>query len=109
VDVVAVGGAVRAFAVSATFGHAHIRGLGTPRPLFVARPLSKVERARRRRVLRRRNAELCARAGKRSGRLANRNGSSVSVSQREFVSLLRVVGVGVGSTAVMVQVAISQQ
>ena len=27
-------------------GHAHIRGLGTPRPLFVARPLSKVERGR---------------------------------------------------------------
>ena len=43
--VVAVRGAVRAFAGFATFGHAHIRGLGTPRPLFVARPLSKVERA----------------------------------------------------------------
>jgi hypothetical protein len=26
-------------------GHAHIRGLGTPRPWFVARPPSKVERA----------------------------------------------------------------
>jgi hypothetical protein len=31
----------------ATVGHAHIRGLGTPRPLFVARPLSKVERGAR--------------------------------------------------------------
>ena len=51
------------FAGFATFGHAHIRGLGTPRLLFVARPLSKVERARRGRVLRRRIAELCARAG----------------------------------------------
>ena len=28
-------------------GHAHIRGLGTPRPLFVARPLSIVERGAR--------------------------------------------------------------
>ncbi len=81
VVVVAVGGAVRAFAGFATFGHAHIRGLGTPRPLFVARPLSKVERARPGgQVLRRRNAELCARAGKCSGRLASRNGLSVSVS-----------------------------
>jgi hypothetical protein len=35
------------FAGFATFGHAHIRGLGTPRLLFVARPLSKVERGRR--------------------------------------------------------------
>ena len=81
VVVVAVRGAVRAFAGFATFGHAHIRGLGTPRPLFVARPLSKVERVRPGgRVLRRRNAELCARVGKRSGRLASRNGLSVSVS-----------------------------
>ena len=45
--VVAVRGAVRAIAGFATFGHAHIRGLGTPGPLFVARPLSKVECARR--------------------------------------------------------------
>jgi hypothetical protein len=44
--VVAVRGAARAFAGFATFGRAHIRGLGTPRPLLVARPLSKVERAR---------------------------------------------------------------
>jgi hypothetical protein len=63
VGVVAVRGAVRAFAGFATVGHAHIRGLGTPRPLFVARPLSKVERARWGRVLRRQIAELCARAG----------------------------------------------
>ena len=62
-DVVAVGETARAFAGFATVGHAHIRGLGTPRPLFVARPLSNVERARRGRVLRRRIAELCARAG----------------------------------------------
>jgi hypothetical protein len=41
------------------------------------------------------------------GRLANRNG--LSVSQRELVSLLRVVGVGVGSGLVVGQVAISQQ
>ena len=41
-------------------GHAHIRGL-VPRPLFVARPLSKVERGRPGWVLRRRIAELlCA-------------------------------------------------
>ena len=104
---VASGEAARAFAGFATVGRAHIRGLGTPRPLFVARPLSKVERARPGgRVLRRRNAELCARAGKRSGRLASRNGL---FGQRELVSLVRVVGVGVGSGAVMVQVAISQQ
>ena len=47
----------------------------------------------------------------RPGRLANRNGLSVSVgvSQRELVSLLRVVGVGVGSGLAVVQVAISQQ
>ena len=44
-----------------------------------------------------------------SDRLASRNGLSVSVSQRELVSRLRVVGVGVGSGLVVVQVAISQQ
>ena len=38
------GPGVRGFA---TVGHAHIRGLGIPRPLFVARPLSKVERGAR--------------------------------------------------------------
>ena len=37
------GPGVRGFA---TFGHAHIRGLGSPRPWFVARPLSKVDRGR---------------------------------------------------------------
>ena len=46
VGVVAAGGAVRASAGSRRFGHAHIRGLGSPRPWFVARPLSKVERGR---------------------------------------------------------------
>jgi hypothetical protein len=45
-DVVAAGGAVRAFLGVRDGGHAHIRGLGTPRPLFVARPLSIVERGR---------------------------------------------------------------
>jgi hypothetical protein len=65
------GPGVRGFA---TVGHAHIRGLGTPRPLFVARPLSKVERGRRGRVLRRLIAELvCASRGY-PGRLASRNG-----------------------------------
>ena len=39
-----VRGAVRAFAGFATFSHAHIRELAIPRPLFVARPLSKDER-----------------------------------------------------------------
>ena len=58
----------------ATGGPSHIRGLGTPRPLFVARPLSKVERGRRGRVLRRLIAELvCASRGC-PGRLASRNG-----------------------------------
>ena len=84
-----------------------------PRPLFVARPLSKVERARPGRVLRRRIAELLCASRECSGRLASRNGLSVSVSvsvsQRELVSLLRVVGVGVGSGLVVGQVAISQQ
>ena len=47
VFVVAACGAVRAVRGFATVGHAHIRGLGTPRPWFVARPLSKVERGAR--------------------------------------------------------------
>jgi hypothetical protein len=62
-NVVAARGAVRAVLGFATGGHAHIRGLGTPRPLFVARPLSIVERGRSGsgRVLRRLIAELlCA-------------------------------------------------
>ena len=42
-----------------------------------------------------------------SGRLASRNG--LVCVQRELVSLLRVVGVGAGSGAVVGQVAISQQ
>ena len=71
-DVVAGGEAARAFAGVATVGHAHIRGLGTPRPLFVARPLSKVERGRRGgRVLRRQIAELlCASRDARAASLA---------------------------------------
>ena len=53
-------------------GHAHIRGLGTPRPLFVACPLSIVERGRPgRRLLRRRIAELlCASRDARAASLA---------------------------------------
>jgi hypothetical protein len=52
-------------------GHAHIRGLGTPRPLFVARPLSKVERGARWALLRRQIAELlCASRDARAASLA---------------------------------------
>ena len=74
VDVVAACGAVRASAGSRRWSCSY-SGAG-PRPLFVARPLSIVERGRRgaRRVLRRRIAELlCASRGC-SGRLASRNG-----------------------------------
>ena len=106
--VVAVREAVRAFAGFATVGHAHIRGLAQDLCSSHLRRL-KSSAPTRGRVLRRRIAELCARAGTCSDRLANRNGLSVSVSQRELVSLLRVVGVGVGSGLVVVQVAISQQ
>ena len=108
--VVAVRETVRAFAGFATFGHAHIRGLAQDLCSSHLRRL-KSSAPTRGRVLRRRIAELCARAGTCSDRLANRNGLSVSVSvsQRELVSLVRVVGVGVGSGLVVVQVAISQQ
>ena len=88
-------------------GHAHIRGLGTPRPLFVARPLSKVERGARLGVAQATNRGVGVREPGCSGRLASRNGS-VEVGHRELVSLLRVVGVGVGASAVGM-VAISQQ
>ena len=44
-------------------GHAHIKGLGTPRPLFVARPLSKVERGACRRCSGDKSRSCCARAG----------------------------------------------
>jgi hypothetical protein len=104
--VVAVPGAVRAFAGFATFGHAHIRGLGTPRPLFVARPLSKVERAPQGAGAQATNRGVVCASREVLG--PPRQPQRV-VSQREFVSLLRVVGVGVGSGAVVVQVAISQQ
>jgi hypothetical protein len=106
VVVVAVRGAVRAIAGFATFGHAHIRGLGTPRPVFVARPLSKVERARRGGCSGD-ASRSCVREPGCSGRLASRNG--LGRVQRELVSLLRVVGVGAASGPVMGQVAISQQ
>ena len=80
------GPGVRGFA---TFGHAHIRGLGSPRPWFVARPLSKVERGRPGAGAQATNRGLvCASRGG-SGRLASRNGCGES--QRELVSLLRVV------------------
>ena len=104
--VVASGEAARAFAGFATVGRAHIRGLGTLRPLFVARPLSKVERARRGAGAQATNrGVVCASRGV----LGPPRQPQRVVSQREFVSLFRVVGVGVGSIAVMVQVAISQQ
>ena len=77
--VVAVRGAVRAFAGFATFGHAHIRGLAQDLCSSHVRCL-KSSAATLGWVLRRRIAELCARAGKCSGRLASRNGLSVSVS-----------------------------
>jgi hypothetical protein len=81
--------------------------------LFVARPLSKVERAHPRAGAQATNRGVVCASRECSDRLANRNGLSVSVSrvlsQRELVSLLRVVGVGVGSGLVVVQVAISQQ
>ena len=112
VDVVAAGGAVRASAGSRR-GHAHIRGLGTPRPLFVARPLSKVERGHPGVGAQATDRGVVCASRECSDRLANRNGfvsqCSVSVPQRELVSLLRVVGTGVGSGLVVVQVAISQQ
>jgi hypothetical protein len=74
------GPGVRGFA---TGGHAHIRGLGTPRPLFVARPLSKVERGARVGVAQATNRGVVVREPGCSGRLASRNGnveSGVSVS-----------------------------
>ena len=88
-------------------GHAHIRGLGTPRPWFVARPLSKVERARPGAGAQATNRGVVCASRDRSGRLASGNG--LWGFQRELVSLLRVVGVGVGAGAVVGQVAISQQ
>ncbi len=54
-------------------GHAHIRGLGTPRPLFVARPLSKVERGRPGAVAQATNRGVGVREPGCSGRLASRN------------------------------------
>jgi hypothetical protein len=114
VDVVAACRAVRASAGFATVGHAHIRGLGTPRPLFVARPLSIVERGARLGVAQATNRGVVVREPGCSGRLASRNGKS-KWGQRELVSLLRVMGVlvawvagwvGVGCSG---QVAISQQ
>jgi hypothetical protein len=96
-DVVGVRGAVRAFAGFATVGHAHIRGLGTPRPLFVARPPSKVERARP------------GAGAQATTRAASPAATGCGECQREFVSLLRVVGVGAASGPVVGQVAISQQ
>src|SRR4030081_3270512 len=84
-------------------GHAHIRGLGTPRPLFVARPLSIVERGRRWRVVAQAtNRGVVVREPGMLGppRLPQR----VGWCQRELLSLLRVVGVWwCGSEAVWVR------
>src|SRR5450759_386442 len=72
---VAAGGAVRAFRRVRDGGHAHIRGLGTPRPLFVARPLSKVERGRPGWAgAQATNRGVVVREPGCSGRLASRNG-----------------------------------
>jgi hypothetical protein len=105
--VVAVRGAVRAVAGFATVGHAHIRGLGTPRPLFVARPLSKVERVRRGGGCSGDESRSCVREPGSLG--PPRQRQRVVGFQRELVSLLRLVGVGVSAGAVVGQVAISQQ
>jgi hypothetical protein len=78
-DVVAVREAVRAFAGFATVGHAHIRGLAQDLCSSHVRRLKSSAPARGW-VLRRQIAELCARAGSSSGRLASRNGLSVSAS-----------------------------
>jgi hypothetical protein len=59
-------------------GHAHIRGLGTPRPLFVARPLSQVERGARVGVAQATNRGVGVREPGCSGRLASRNGVKCS-------------------------------
>lgn len=95
------------FAGFATVGHAHIRGLGTPRPLFVARPLSKVERARRGAGAQANASRSCVREPGWLG--PPREPQRVVGVQRELVSLLRVVGVGAGAGAVVGRVAISQQ
>ena len=63
-------------------GHAHIRGLGTPRPLFVALPLSKVERGARLGVAQATDRGVGVREPGCSGRLASRNGKCRSVSPR---------------------------
>ena len=67
---------------------------------------SKVERARRGGYSGY-ASRSCVREPGCSGRLAGRNG--LWGVQRELVSLLRVVGVGVGAGDVVGQVAISQQ
>ena len=105
VDGVAVREAVRAFAGFATVGHAHIRGLAQDLCSSHVRCLKSSAPARGW-VLRRRIAELCARAG--IARAASSAATGWGV-QRELVSLLRVVGVGAGVLAVVGQVAISQQ
>ena len=103
--VVAVREAVRALAGFATVGHAHIRGLAQDLCSSHVRCLKSSAYARGR-VLRRRIGELCARAGMLG---PPRQPQRVVGIQRELVSLVRVVGVSVGSGAVVVQVAISQQ
>jgi hypothetical protein len=83
-------------------GHAHIRGLGTPRPWFVARPPSKVERGARLGVAQATFRGVVVReAG--DARAASLAATGCEF-QRELVSLLRVVGVCLcGSEAVCVR------
>jgi len=68
------------FAGFATFGHADIRGL-VPRPLFVARPLSKVECVHLGVGAQATNRGVVCASRDTSDRLANRNRLSVSASQ----------------------------
>jgi hypothetical protein len=105
--VVAVRGAVRAFAgsrrlVMLIFGDwapqdlcsSHVRCLKSSAPASGAGAQAT-------------NRGVVCASRDRSGRLASRNG--LWGVQRELVSLLRVVGVGVGAGDVVGQVAISQQ
>jgi hypothetical protein len=97
--VVAAGGAVRAFAGFATVGHAHIRGLAqdfcsshvrclkssAPAPGGVGAQATD-------------RGVVCA---SREARTASPAATGCSRGQRELVSLLRVVGVGMGTGAVI--------
>jgi hypothetical protein len=69
-----------------------------PRPLFVARPLSKDERARPRTGAQATDRGVCA---SREARAASPAGDGLRGSQRELVSLFRVMGVGAGAGVVI--------